>query len=106
MPRTSLVLLSLILSSLMRHQRLLGRFGLRFNGLASAMVEDAFALSERKLFGLGDAIDLLSSSRGAEVGAGPLDAMDDCEESDRTEGESNAGDAMHYPALLDAWPLS
>jgi hypothetical protein len=76
------------------------------SGLASAIdaaFSDALSLSDRKLFVRdkfsvsddegGSFSEFVSGSRGADVGAGPLDvvAMESCEEKDFTEGESRAG---------------
>lgn len=90
---TSLVLLSLILSSLMRHHRSLARLGLLLSGYASATAE-AFSFKDLRL--LVREIDASEedegrvgpSSRGADVGAGPREALDDCDESDCRDGKS------------------
>jgi hypothetical protein len=109
----------LILSSLIPHHLLLARLGLRRNGFASA-IEAAFSVAlsfrERMLFVRdnpsvsdtedGNCNECVSISRGADVGAGPLDvvAVESCEDNDFMEGESNArvddpGDAR--PLVLD-----
>jgi hypothetical protein len=104
MLKTSLVLLSLILSSLMRHQRFVARLARFLSGFTSCIVSltlAAFCLNDLTLFGrdadesdedggLGD-----SSSRGAdvgaEVGAGPREVLEDIEENDRKEGDGSTG---------------
>lgn len=118
MPRTSLVLLSLILSSLIRHQRLTARLDLRLRGLFSTIdcaFSDALSLSDRKLC-VRDSLDVESpdggdgcseppSALGADVGAGPRGPAVPCEEfdeSDCSDGESNVkcdgiGDARSLP---------
>jgi hypothetical protein len=83
----------------MRHQRFVVRLARLFNGFASVMVSEtvaALCLNDLTLFGRdidereddGGRID--SSSRaadvGAEVGAGPREVIDDCDERDRTDG--------------------
>lgn len=89
----------------MRHQRLLGRLGFRFNGFASAMLPvtlAALALSDLTL--LGRAVDesdaedgsVEASPRGAEVGAevgGRLGELVEREEPDRMEREECRGAA-------------
>ena len=96
MPSTSLVLLSLILSSLMRHQRLLARFCLFFlSGFASAAFSLSDPLIDFKLFGrdvdVGDPVAFCASSRGADVGPAVGHGLDDWDESDCTDGESSVG---------------
>jgi len=108
--KTSDVLLSLILSSLIRHHLLLVFFDFRLRGFDSFIDEafsDARSFSDRTLLVRDkeslpvpvsveeDAICSGSDSdmRGAEVGAGPLEdaGMVSCEDSDRVEGEFSVG---------------
>lgn len=81
----------------MRHQRLLARFGFLFSVVS--LIDEAFSFKDLMLLGraneVGEEVGSCSesSSRGADVGGGPRDAidMDDCDESDRREGESSTG---------------
>jgi hypothetical protein len=108
MLKTSEVLLSLILSSLMRHHLLLPFFALRLKELASLMdaaFSWALSFSDRMLIVRDkDAVPVLadeggnwresvSDVRGADVGAGPrcVDAVVSWEENDRVDGESSLG---------------
>ena len=83
MPRTSLVLLSLILSSLMRHQRLLRFFGFRLKRERSI----DFDLELSVLLSV-TGVDVVSSSVGAEGAVVDCDNFDglpeweDCELED------------------------
>jgi hypothetical protein len=108
--KTSDVLLSLILSSLIRHHLLLVFFDFRRKGFDS-FIDDAFSdarsFNDRTLLVRDkeslpvpgsvaeDAVCSGSDSdmRGAEVGAGPLveAGMVSCEESERIEGELSVG---------------
>jgi hypothetical protein len=88
----------------MPHHLLLVFLGLRLSGLDSAIeaaFSVAFSFKDRKLLVRdnrsvsepdgGSRSELLSASRGAEVGAGPLVvvAKESYEENERVEGESN-----------------
>lgn len=97
-------MLSLTLSSLMRHQRFVVRLDLFFKGFASVIVSvtvAAFCRSDLTLLGRDaderdeDGGRAESSSRGADVGAeagaGPREVIEDSEESDRREGEGSVG---------------
>jgi hypothetical protein len=108
--KTSDVLLSLILSSLIRHHLLLVFFGFRRRGFDS-FIDDAFSdarsFSDRTLrvrdkeslpvpVSVADGAVCKGSEsgiRGAEVGAGPLEeeGMVSWEDSDRIEGEFSVG---------------
>ena len=88
----------------MRHQRFDARLALFFSGFASVIVSVTVAAFCRKDLTLlvreiedseEDGGRTGSSSRGAdvgaEVGAGPRDVLDDCEESERNDGEGSMG---------------
>lgn len=90
----------------MPHHLLLAFFDLRLRGFDSAIeaaFSEALSFSDRRLLVRdspsvsdddgGSRSKFVSGSRGADVGAGPLDvvAIDSCEENDRIDGESSVG---------------
>jgi len=106
MPRTSEVLLSLILSSLMRHHRFVERFGFRFRSLRLPN-EAAFDLTDRALLALDDGkageTGCKLSSRGTGRGGSSFDANDEREEREGLEasktGEGTADDGRDDRSL-------
>lgn len=99
----------------MPHHLLLVFLDLRFSGFASAIdaaFSVALSLSDLRLLVRdkpsvsadegGSRSELVSTSRGADVGAGPLGvAIESCEEKDCTDGESRVG----VDGTGDACPL-